>query len=422
MYLRRFGESNANLTLEEKMFLRFQQERIKKAKRSKFNLDTAETPILTHKGQILGGATLNDNDWGESDDDENLGKDVVNRLHFGGGLVPTQRESSFSDLQHKSRGDVLQDIVMKSKLYKLEKKEAKDAQEDQREQLDKAYADLVQSASLEFKPTKRDRSEEQGLEDTDEYDKSLRIMAFESRVKPSDRTKTKEEIALAEYEKLAALEQERLKRMQPDDPNANRKRKFVSNDDCIEELEINEVADEPPSESEMSGSESGSEGESQSDSDQDSSSDDGDDEVQESDIEQSELARSSPLLSSTVLSMPHSIQCPQQLDEFKKLVNSYVTDADSFSVLLQRILTWNSVHLPGAKAQNEKHMATFFDILVSYFIVLGDSLPEGDTNHETQVMVGFYLHFVLTLCSLSVSQMRSIASLLIFLMSRKDGF
>jgi hypothetical protein len=396
------------------MFLRFQQERIKKAKRSKFNLDTAETPILTHKGQILGGSTLNDNEWGESSDDENLGKDVVNRLHFGGGLVPMQRESALGEIQHKNRGDALQEIVMKSKLYKLEKKEAKDAQEDQREQLDRAYADLVQSASLEFKPTKRDRSEEQGLEDADEYDKTLRIMAFESRVKPSDRTKTKEEIALAEYEKLAALEKERVKRMQPIDPMAHRKRKITLNDDCLEDFEVNDPHDDQISESE------GNDTESESEND-DSSCEVEDGEFQESDAN-GELGHSGPLLSSTAITMPHSIDCPQQLDIFEKLVDSYVTDAESFSVLLQRILTWNSIHLPGAKIQNEKQMTSFFDILANYFIILGDSLPGSENHKEIQAMVGNHLEFFLTCCSLSDLQMLSIASRLIFPKSLNDGF
>jgi hypothetical protein len=396
---RRFGENNASLSLEEKMFLRFQQERVKKAKQSKFNLDAAEAPILTHKGQILGNSTLND-EWAESSDDENLGKDVVNQLHFGGGLVPSHRASD--SVQNKTRADVLQDIVMKSKLYKLEKKEAKNAQEDQRELLDKAYTDLVQSASLEFKPTRRDRSEG-NTEDADEYDKSLRVMAFESRVQPSDRTKTKEEIALSEYQKLAALEQERLKRMTPDyDEVGQRKRKFSTNDDCIEDFETNDIQDEPSVDSEDF--ESDSEDSSHADDD-----DDDDDDNEEVDEDQSEEDEDDddeeegehPDLSfpSSNLSMPHSIECPQLLDDFKKLVNLYAGNAASFSVLLERILTWNSVHLPGAKVENEKKMAVFFEILVNYCIFRADSLPSSSTEDEVLPMVrrcvAFFSHPIL---------------------------
>jgi hypothetical protein len=368
------------------MFLRFQQERVKKAKQSKFNLDTAEAPILTHKGQILGSSSLND-EWAESSDDENLGKDVVNQLHFGGGLVPTHRASD--SVQIKSRGDALQDIVMKSKLYKLEKKEAKNAQEDQRELLDKAYTDLVQTASLEFKPTRRDRSEG-GPEDADEYDKSLRVMAFESRVQPSDRTKTREEIALSEYQKLAALEQERLKRMKPNYEEAGneKKRKFPTNDDCIEDFDT-ELYDEPSVDSEEFDSE---DEDSEADSDDDGEEGDDDEDDDGEDDDQSKVFSEAeehpdPSLTSSNLSMPHSIECPQLLDDFKKLVNLYAGDAGSFSVLLERILTWNSIHLPGAKVENEKKMTIFFDILVNYFIFRGDLLPSSSREDEVLSVV-----------------------------------
>lgn len=372
------------------MFLRFQQERVKKAKQSKFNLDSAEAPILTHKGQILGNSTLTD-EWIESSDDENLGKDVVNQLHFGGGLVPTHRVSD--SLQNKTRADVLQDIVMKSKLYKLEKKEAKNAQEDQRELLDKAYSDLVQTASLEFKPTRMDRSEA-GPEDADEYDKSLRVMAFESRVQPSDRTKTKEELALSEYQKLAALEQDRLKRMKPDyDEGGERKRKYSTNDDCIEEFDTTEIhEDEPSIDSE------------EFESEDENSSSAGDSEGNEEEEENDQIEDCSvtsggeiadPSLTSSNLSMPHSIDCPQFLEDFKKLVNLYAGTADSFSVLLERILAWNSIHLPGVKVENEKKMTLFFDILVNYFVILGDSLPIVNQEDEVLSMVRQWALFFL---------------------------
>jgi hypothetical protein len=53
IYVRRFGESDADLSLEDKMFLRFQKERVKKAKNvSIFNLDGGED-TLTHKGMYL---------------------------------------------------------------------------------------------------------------------------------------------------------------------------------------------------------------------------------------------------------------------------------------------------------------------------------------------------------------------------------
>lgn len=50
IFCRRFGESDADLSLEDKMFLRFQKERVKKARNiSLFNLDGGDD-VLTHKG------------------------------------------------------------------------------------------------------------------------------------------------------------------------------------------------------------------------------------------------------------------------------------------------------------------------------------------------------------------------------------
>jgi Nop14-like family len=51
--LRRFGESDADLSLEDKMFLRFQKERVKKARNvSLFNLEGSDN-VLTHKGNQI---------------------------------------------------------------------------------------------------------------------------------------------------------------------------------------------------------------------------------------------------------------------------------------------------------------------------------------------------------------------------------
>lgn len=369
------------------MFLRFQQERAKKAKRTKFNLDSAETPVLTHKGQILGSSIAQDG-WSESSDDENLGKDVVQNLHFGGGFLPAHQSNE--PLQHKHRADILQEIVMKSKLHKLEKKEAKNVQEDQRELLDKAYAELLHSSSLEFKPTRRDRSEEVGPDDADEYDKSLRVMAFESRVKPSDRTLTKEEIALAEYQKLAQLEHERLQRMKPDfHPE---KREAVMNDDCIDDLafptELSNPSSEDLSESEdvSTVDNSHTDDESVGDGDIDNADDSDDEEQNVASDELVQVSLTHDFVSSKEI-MPHSIECPLHFKDFRHLVDLYVSNAEQFSTLVDRILTWNSIYLPGVKLENEKKMTTFFDILMNYFISLGDSLQLSIQTKEVFFMV-----------------------------------
>jgi nucleolar protein 14 len=162
-----------------------------------------------------------EDDWHSDDDDDkgSLGRDVVNTLHFGGGMVATKGPSIYGpgegdDKAPKNRLDALQEIVAKSKMFKLQKKEAKEEQENDREKLDKDFQDLVSGSMLDFQPKKRDRSQDKGANDAiDEYDTSLRSMAFEVKARPSDRTKSDEEKAVEARTRLEDLEAARLRRM-----------------------------------------------------------------------------------------------------------------------------------------------------------------------------------------------------------------
>ncbi len=230
---KRFGESDTNLSLEEKMFMRFQQERVKKVRNgSLFNLDSNDTEVLTHKGQQLGASNLDDQDWVESDDEGgNMDKDVVNKLHFGGGMIETNKSSKNiygpQDENNDEGGDdaprkqgrleALQEIVMKSKLHKMQRKEAKDEQEDERNKLDKAFDSLFATSQIKIvkpeKSTYRARDGLEGCDGNDAYDVSLREMAYEGKAQPSDRTKTAEEIAVQTVERVEELERARIRRM-----------------------------------------------------------------------------------------------------------------------------------------------------------------------------------------------------------------
>lgn len=82
----RFGEDDANLMLEDKMWARMQKERNQRSRNAGlFNLgedtEIGEGDTLTHKGRALGNE-LEDHD--RSDQDEDLNAEVVDQLHFGG--------------------------------------------------------------------------------------------------------------------------------------------------------------------------------------------------------------------------------------------------------------------------------------------------------------------------------------------------
>ena len=443
---RRFGEDDANLSLEEKMFMRFQKEKITKVKRAaKFNLDDAEEVTLTHKGKALSEFTSDPSHWSDEDDgdDENLGREVVNTLHFGGGFKPTGRstEDAVGD-SFKSGRDALQEIVMKSKLAKLEKREAKDAQEKSRLTLDSAYEDLISSAVLDFKPTKRDRSEDVDNEKQDpdavNYDTALRAMAFEARAQATDRTKSKEELAVAELKRLHELEEERQRRMRADpdeglissalgDKNGvDRKKKRVTDDDIDELCATQGGNDQTSDQSDYDGDEIEDEvddfGNSHNILDEESDDEDGEDSDEDDDaIADGDSSESSSnhndedggdddasteepavvkkikflkdkekaIVAAPVsvsgkedntinTDMPHVLHCPSSVEEFDDLLNDYVKNPQyDLPALISRIMTTNSVHLPEkgtSKSDNMAKMSIFLDILFVHFIRVGDVL------------------------------------------------
>lgn len=82
----RFGEDDATLQLEEKMWARMQKDRNQRSRSGGiFNLgdDGGPGEVLTHRGQALG---KNDEDGvgAKDDEDDDLNAEVVDQLHFGG--------------------------------------------------------------------------------------------------------------------------------------------------------------------------------------------------------------------------------------------------------------------------------------------------------------------------------------------------
>lgn len=83
---RRFGEDDATLHLEEKMWARMQKDRNQRSRSGGvFNLgdDNGPTEVLTHRGQALGDAH-DERDRPYDDDEDDLDAEVVDKLHFGG--------------------------------------------------------------------------------------------------------------------------------------------------------------------------------------------------------------------------------------------------------------------------------------------------------------------------------------------------
>ncbi|KAK3222810.1 hypothetical protein Dsin_009835 [Dipteronia sinensis] len=248
---KRIGEQNNTLGEFDKAIMRSQRQRqLKSNKKSKYNLSDGEDDELGIPG--LGPLSERDDfeddmlsDEDNYDDREADGRDkrsnVLKQLNAHNAYNPTERDlTEGEENKHKSKKEVMEEVILKSKYFKAQKAKDKEENVQLMEELDKTFSSLVQSEALLSltEPGKmnalkalvnKDIPNEHLINDgknketfkqeqPDSYDKLVKEMALDMRARPSDRTKTPEEIAQDERERLERLEEERQKRMQaPDD-------------------------------------------------------------------------------------------------------------------------------------------------------------------------------------------------------------
>ncbi|KAJ4974165.1 hypothetical protein NE237_007339 [Protea cynaroides] len=244
---KRIGEQNDALGEFDKAVLRFQRERqLKlKSKKSKFNLSDGEEDDSAMEG---GGSFSARDDFDDeilSDDDGDADgterkSSIMKQVNAYNPHDPLETSSmEREEKKHKSKKEVMEEIISKSKHFKAEKAVQKEEDEQFMERLDKDFTSLLQSEVLlsltqpnkmnaltahvnksnSNETTKKDElcatpsKETLKQEQPDAYDKLVREMVLDMRARPSDRTKTPEEIAQEERERLERLEDERQKRM-----------------------------------------------------------------------------------------------------------------------------------------------------------------------------------------------------------------
>ncbi|KAI9289340.1 nucleolar protein 14 [Umbelopsis sp. AD052] len=440
---KRFGEENPNLTPEEKMLERFTKEKQKQTRStSLFNLDDDEEN-LTHYGQSL----ANMDDFDEADlelsDSEDRGiidPNTVSRSHFGGFGEDEEDMKNFD--RPKSKAEVMREVIAKSKLHKLERQKEKDENDDVRKDLDDEFEDLRGLLDM-AKPTARrplpsqtsvygrveDERKDKELDEAaqkasaptveedeyEDYDKFVRELAFDQRARPSDRTKTEEEIAVEEKEKLEKAEKARKRRMDgldSEDENtpesgrrstkgsANKKRKRApQGDDLDDDFEDQEALqlghgltledimnangeDEDGSEEE---GESGSEEEeSEEDEDEDGADEDSDiadlkssDEMDFSEDEMNEIGTNGKIVKQNGkkaktaapkkkvvpdnYEVPYTFECPSDHVEFLDILEDIRLE-DTHTVV-HRICVMHSIKVA---AENRQKMEKFFTVIVDH--------------------------------------------------------
>lgn len=252
---RRIGENDPTLAPEERMLQRYavQSQRSKRASVFDLEGETAEedgeVELLMHRGRPL-REDVSMNRAEVRDDYEE--RDSVDR-----GLDPEEKENESvlharrkrrledavdeltrnevgEPASKKSRKEIMEEVIKKSKLYKHERQQVKDQDEEAREELDKELPDLL--AILKGKPSNDAESEGSATKgitesslyvDSDgkvaddyvkskadlEYDQRIRLMAMDKRAQPTQKTKTEEQRAEEEAHWLERLQEERLRRM-----------------------------------------------------------------------------------------------------------------------------------------------------------------------------------------------------------------
>ncbi|KAJ5092198.1 hypothetical protein NUU61_007068 [Penicillium alfredii] len=234
---RRFGENDPTMTPEERAAERFARESQRKMrKESMFNLEDEEDEFqLTHMGQSLDLDQTNRDDFEAGDLEDQESDDDMSRkrkrfIEDDGDMEDlVDDEGEAKPDRKKSKAEVMKEVIAKSKFHKHERQQAKEDDDDLRDELDKELPDLFEAlrgikqppkpepAKQDLETMNPDRAallQEPEKKDTEkEYDQRLKQLTFDKRSKPTDRTKTEEEKAEEEAERLKQLEEDRIRRM-----------------------------------------------------------------------------------------------------------------------------------------------------------------------------------------------------------------
>ncbi|KAJ2005963.1 nucleolar complex protein 14 [Coemansia thaxteri] len=230
---RRIGENDPTMDPEEKMLKRFTAERQQQKKHSSdmFNLEDGdvegEMTMLTHYGQSIADMNDFDDNMADGSDEEGgaIGGAQVSAGHFGGFQSELVEEGEEGSARKKSKAEVMQEIILKSKQHKQERQLIKEQDEGIRRELDDDFESVramlfandndgepLRDAG---KPMLSAASEGVTAEEAaPSYDAYVRELGYEQRARPQDRLKTEMEAACEERDRLERAERHRQRRME----------------------------------------------------------------------------------------------------------------------------------------------------------------------------------------------------------------
>mmetsp|Transcript_133907 Transcript_133907/g.199125 ORF Transcript_133907/g.199125 Transcript_133907/m.199125 type:complete len:991 (+) Transcript_133907:69-3041(+) len=226
---RRIGQYDSSMTHEDQMLARLVKERSRQSRKtSKFQLDDdnqdGDNNFLTHKGKKL---DPNKSETIYSDDEDDYGnlEAVDTELHFGGSGMTSQETTAYGGSSatglaqvYSQRKTELDDLITRRKHIKAERMQARETQVETVEKMDEDFAELSQLLRyrknekrplIPPKPTEEDK-------EMNEWNLEMKKMMMRPKKAATDRTKTPEEIAKEEAERLHELETRRMARMNGD--------------------------------------------------------------------------------------------------------------------------------------------------------------------------------------------------------------
>ncbi|AEO53967.1 hypothetical protein MYCTH_2295937 [Thermothelomyces thermophilus ATCC 42464] len=425
---RRFGENNPNLSLEEKMIERFTREQQRKHKKiSAFDLEDDDEPMggLTHMGKPLF------DDDGDDGDDAVPVKDDFDEEDLPSGdesdtsraerrMLKRQRlleaveeldEDNEQPERKKTKKEIYEEVIAKSKLYRYERQAAKEEDNELRVQLDKQMPEIQALLLQRPKPPSKEEppkiiagKEKSALEK--DYDIRVKQLAADKRAQPAERTKTEEELAEEEAKRLKELEEKRLKRMrgeavEEDEEDEEEKDKREKEDvekaydpfntEEHDEFGLGKGVKYRPTATELglddeddflidedlvaSGSDLDIESEIEDESEDENSgseSDSDDDEFVKGVL--SEAVTKDPVFQTPSNTkgddengIPYTFPCPQSHDEMLKIFEGI--DVTKLPVAVQRI---RALYHPKLDSKNKERLGIFSQLLVHHVAYLGD--------------------------------------------------
>lgn len=225
---RRFGENDPTMAPEDKMLERFAREKQRSHKKgSLFDLeDDVPMEDLTHMGKAL---EFKNDDFEEDDLELDYDSDGsvrerqrLKRLRSLASAGDEEGSENGEPEKKKTKKEVMEEIIAKSKMHKYERQAAKEVDEDLRAELDKELSGIQMLLSSSKGARRADgtdappRSAIAGV-DRDAFERNFDLevkkLAQDRRAQPTDRTKTEEEKAEEESERLKELENKRQRRM-----------------------------------------------------------------------------------------------------------------------------------------------------------------------------------------------------------------